>query len=377
MTRITPKRKAALADIVTIAAFFLILCGGLMAHLLAGDQERSDTERRVLEQFPQVSAKTIWNGTFFDDLETYGADQFPARDGFLELKAAGTIWGLGERDTEGYYMAQGQLSRLDDPPEESSVLRVAELYQMLAEQYGKEGRVYYTVIPSKNRYLAAQNGYPSWDYDRIEQLLREHTEGIQEIRISGLLEAEDYYQTDLHWRQEELLDVADALLSGMSNPTGSGGWDTYTKTYGGAFLGAYARQSFLDVQADALYYLESPVTKGASVYDWEEGVTTAVYEKAALDGADQYDIFLSGAKALLTVENPLAEEERELILFRDSFGSSLAPLLLHGYSKITLVDLRYISRTALEQYLEPSQNCDILFAYNDSVLGSSAMIDRP
>ena len=88
---------------------------------------------------------------------------------------------------------------------------------------------------------------------------------------------------------------------------------------------------------------------------------------------DAYDVFLSGAAALLTVENPLAQTERELILFRDSFGSSLAPLLLSGYRRVTLVDLRYIASSELEKYIDFDDQ-DVLFLYSTQILNSGAML---
>ena len=38
-----------------------------------------------------------------------------------------------------------------------------------------------------------------------------------------------------------------------------------------------------------------------------------------------------------------ADTEKELVIFRDSFGSSISPLLINYYSKITIIDNRYIS----------------------------------
>lgn len=58
---------------------------------------------------------------------------------------------------------------------------------------------------------------------------------------------------------------------------------------------------------------------------------------------DAYDLFLTGAAAFLILENKNNLGGRELVIFRDSFASSLAPLLMEGYSKITLIDLRYLS----------------------------------
>ena len=61
---------------------------------------------------------------------------------------------------------------------------------------------------------------------------------------------------------------------------------------------------------------------------------------------------------------------KELIIFRDSYGSSLAPLLLSSYSKITLVDTRYISPTILGNYIN-FDNKDVLFIYSISIINNS------
>ena len=47
-------------------------------------------------------------------------------------------------------------------------------------------------------------------------------------------------------------------------------------------------------------------------------------------------------------------------MFRDSFCSSLAPLLLDGYKKITVIDLRYIGSPLLKGLVEFKDNQDVL-----------------
>ena len=64
-------------------------------------------------------------------------------------------------------------------------------------------------------------------------------------------------------------------------------------------------------------------------------------KKAA--GRDPYEMFLSGSVSLLRIENPQNTSGRRLVIFRDSFGSSIAPLLVEGYSSVTLVDIRYLA----------------------------------
>ena len=62
-----------------------------------------------------------------------------------------------------------------------------------------------------------------------------------------------------------------------------------------------------------------------------------------------------------------------MVLFRDSFGSSLAPLLLQGYRKVTLVDIRYMDPKLLSNYVN-FQNADVLFLYSTLVLNSSGAL---
>ena len=64
------------------------------------------------------------------------------------------------------------------------------------------------------------------------------------------------------------------------------------------------------------------------------------------------EIFLGGSKSLISIENPNAKTDRELVMFRDSFGSSIAPLLAEDYAKITLVDIRYLPVERIGNYID-------------------------
>ena len=97
-----------------------------------------------------------------------------------------------------------------------------------------------------------------------------------------------------------------------------------------------------------------------------EAVARAVRPEL-LDGTDGYDVFLSGAQAVLTVTSPNVHNGRHLVLFRDSFGSSLAPLLLGSFERITLVDLRYISAARLTDYADLSDATDVLYLCSTAV----------
>ena len=98
------------------------------------------------------------------------------------------------------------------------------------------------------------------------------------------------------------------------------------------------------------------------VYNWDD-----------FAGLDPYDVYLSGAEALLTIENPLQSNGRHLILFRDSFGSSITPLLMEYYSRITVVDIRYMASSLLDEYVDFT-DADVLFLYCTSMFNAGATL---
>jgi hypothetical protein len=108
-----------------------------------------------------------------------------------------------------------------------------------------------------------------------------------------------------------------------------------------------------------------------SVYDYETNQTTGIYDREKFNGKDGYDVFLGGTKALLRIDNPNAETERELVVFRDSFGSSLIPLLVQGYKSIYVVDIRYIVPDAIPHYID-MEGKETLFLYSALILNQKA-----
>ena len=101
------------------------------------------------------------------------------------------------------------------------------------------------------------------------------------------------------------------------------------------------------------------------------GGLTGVYLAKCFSGMDGYDVFLSGVQSVITIEVNNAPSDRELIIFRDSFGSSIAPYFLGAYSKITLIDLR--SSVDWWNYVTLS-NQDVLFLYSTKILNNGSAL---
>lgn len=268
-----------------------------------------------------------------------------------------------------YYVKDGYAAKKDYPLNTTSVSYAASCIQNICSTYlSEDTNIYLSVIPDKNYFLADGTDIPRMDYDALVNQLTADNSGLKYIDIFDALSIEDYYKTDPHWRQEKIQPVARRLAEEM----GAELTDEYTVTEADApYCGAYYGKTEEQLEAEPLYYLESDLLSGCSVYNFETSETMGVYDTALLHGKDAYEVFLSGSRSLLTIENPSAQTDKELIIFRDSFGSSLAPLLVSGYSKITLVDIRYISSARLGQFID-FDGQDVLFIYSTLVLNNSS-----
>ena len=340
------KRKASIA---TAAVFLAVLFGFSLLHLALPDREVSRSERR-LAQLPPLSSG------FSDKLEEYMLDQFPLREQLRTVNSLVRLYGLGQADIHSIYLQGGGAFRMDGPLQEKQVRHAAAVFSAVQETYFPSLPSHYVIVPDKN--AKAETSRPRLDTETLRGIVREALPGMTEIDIWDLLSADDYYKTDPHWRQERLLPVAAAICEAL----GADAPGTFTEKTLSPFYGAYYGQAALPMAPDTLTYLESADTKAAEVTGPE-----LVYRPELLDGTDGYDVFLSGAQAVLTVTSPNVHNGRHLVLFRDSFGSSLAPLLLGSFERITLVDLRYISAARLADYADLSDATDVLYLCSTAV----------
>lgn len=208
------------------------------------------------------------------------------------------------------------------------------------------------------------------DYGALVSQLRESTPYMTYIDLFDLLTIDDYYRTDAHWRQERLEPVARRIAAAMGTDAGA----SYREvTLERPFYGVYSGYAALPLAGERLSYLTNDTIDACRVTNYETDKTGPVYDLDKAAGSDPYELFLSGSVSLLTVDNPNARTDRELVIFRDSFGSSLAPLLLEGYSRVTLVDIRYLSPSQLGNFLTFDRQ-DVWFLYSTSVLNNSSTL---
>lgn len=359
---------------IVVAISFVIIIGSIMlANIIVPDKEFSYSERRKLMTIPDFSLEKLLKGKLVDEYEKYILDQFVFRDLFRGLKATGKYYLFNQKDNNDIYVVNGIIEKMKYKLDERSVLNAANKLNEIYERYLKDKNAAYAIIPDKSYFIAEENGYLTIDYDRLTEIMVQNVQSMKYINLFETLTIEDYYKTDIHWRQEKIIKVADLLLNELGNDVKDSN-NKYFQHMLYPFYGSYYGHAALKLEPDTMLYLTNKVIENAVVFDHQLNAFNKVYNTELFSGMDSYDVFLSGAKPLITIYNEDCKNNKELLLFRDSFGSSIAPLMLERYSKITLIDLRYISTDLLESYIDFSQDQDVLFLYNTGILNDSYML---
>ena len=351
---------------IIVIGFITILVIVFLANLVVKDKKVSTSERRKLAQFPEVTIKNVISGSVISKWEKYVEDQFVVRDLLRGIKSFWSMNIFVQKDNNKLFEKNDAIYKIDYPLSEKNVKKSAQKINEVYERYLKGMNVYYSIIPEKNYYLE-NDDHLKLNYDELQQITQREVSELKYIDIREGLDLDDYYRTDLHWKQEKLQDVVGIIQKRIGLEEKEIIYEMQNK---GEFYGAYYGQLATNIVPDTLYVLTNETIENCTVYNFETQKNGSVYTEN--NSADKYDIFLSGATPLISIENPNSQTDKELLLFRDSFGSSIAPLLVENYRKITLIDLRYISSQLLGEFIE-FKDQDVLFLYSTVVLNQNIL----
>jgi hypothetical protein len=292
-------------------------------------------------------------------------DNFYQRETFRKLKTSVELDVFKKQDVNKIYKYNDFLVEQIYPLDEKSATNLTNKINYIKDSYLNEtNKIYYSIIPDKNYYT--DNSHLKLDYDKMQQIMENNLNGLQYIDIFQDLSLDSYYYTDSHWKQEKLQNVAKTIAENMNFSI----TQNYNEQKVATFKGVYAGQLPINTKEDEIKILVNNVIADANAYNYETKEQGGIYNFKKLTGYDKYDIYLSGATPLIEISNANNKTNKTLVIFRDSYASSLAPLLTEGYSKITLVDTRYISPKILNEYVN-FENADILFLYSTLIINNS------
>ena len=194
--------------------FAVIMAFGLITNLIWADQEVSLLERRPLAQKPELNLEFVISGNADTKIESYFLDQVAGRNTYLIWKSFVDKYIISKDDSNGYYSQNGHLFKMNYPLKESRVIKAAKKLDELLELLDEGNKVFYGIIPDKEQF-ANNNNHLKVNFEELvtifNQALKNEDGNASYLDIYGLLTLDDFYTTDLHWRQDRLDPVVDAI----------------------------------------------------------------------------------------------------------------------------------------------------------------------
>ena len=355
------------------AFVFLIFIFGMAVWFLFNPKsDYSSSEKRYLQQFPDVSVDKVLDGTFGTDFESYFADQFPARSFWVGLNAYYNL-DTGNNGANGVYNC-GNGYLINKPVSTDNKL---EKNVNAIVKFKNTIDVPVTVMFAPSTGYVADDVLPAVHdkynddtyFEQISSTISANGISFVDLRktfkdayASG---NQLYYKTDHHWTTLGAYTAYEKLCEQLDiSPATKERFDI--KTYGGFYGTTYSTSGFWFTQPDSIQIWDNPENTEKNIkVKISEGTNTdefgSMYFYDHLEEDDKYPVFIYGNHALTEITNSNAEGGT-ILLLKDSFSHSLAPFLAENYSKIILVDMRYY-KMSVSQIVEQEKPEQVIFLY--------------
>lgn len=365
-----------------LCAWFLLcfLTVIVAANAIKKDSDFSETENRMLTQKPEIGWKEISDGSFMKDYESYVSDQFIGRDQWISLKLS-TDRLLGKKESNGVYLGKEKyLMEVLSNSDEKNLERNLEAVVAFQKKH-TDLNFFFTMIPNAayilTDYMPADAPVrdQSKDIERVKEKLGSNihfldvTDTMKEHQADGI-----YYKTDHHWTSRGAYEVFTKIAPELQIENPASEYEIYPVT--DKFSGTLASKSGYRKANDTIeIYIPKNVKNDYVVYyPDEQRKTASMYESDRLEQKDKYEVFFGGNHALVDITTT-CEQERCLLLFKDSYANSFVQFLTPYFREIVMVDPRYYYED-IENVISSKRVTDVLFLYNiNTFLGDNSLAD--
>lgn len=372
------KKKGAFISLIMIWFFCLVIFGVSGLHIATEDNKFSESENRVLGEFPKLSVATIADGSFMRDFETYLTDQFPFRDGIISLKTlADRI--VGKNEENGVYI--GKDGFLFDSQTSLDSKHIKEIGNAVLSFKEKHSDLETAFILAPNstyvysEYLPEYLELPDqrWLIRAVHKQIDDETilwPAAAKILKKNASEAQLYYKTDHHWTTRGAYLLFKEICLGWELEESSKAVDKRFKFYevSNTFEGTLASTSGVHSTKDRVEICLPKKSEGTYVVNFESSgeKTASLFFKDKLQQKNQYEVFMGGNYDKVIIST-VSQSGRSLLLIKDSYANCMIPMLTPYFSKIVVIDPRYLT-DSLDSIVKENDFSHMLYLYNINTL---------
>ena len=345
---------------ITIGIFCALILAGTVSGIAVPDKTYSASEKRKLTQKPTISGENLIAGKFGGDLESYLADQFPARDSWVTAKTFADL-ASGKREIGGVYFARDGylIDRFVSYKAKQFKANVAAL-KALSDKLDIPVRV--MLVPTAAQILSDKLPDFAPNLDQKKLLEYAKAQGIDTVDVFNALSAHSdeyiYYKTDHHFTSLGAYYCYSAWKAAKgvtAEPISAWKSEVLCDDFRGT---TYAKVNYPLAPFDtitAYYRAEHSVSYNSGAY-----VADSIYERKYLEGSDQYAAFLNSNQAETIIQG---SGEGKLLIIKDSYANTFAQFVVDEYAEVHLIDPRFY-RGSVSDYVAENGIDEVLALYN-------------
>lgn len=358
---------------IFVIVMVLILAGTGIEIFVTKDRSFSENENRYLAERPKISLSNIENNDFQKSLENFISDQIPEREKLITLRSV-TKELTGIKDIEGAYIGKDgyyfEKITNEDVSEEQLKNNIRYINTFLNKN--KELKSYVMLIPGSGNILTDKlpKHAEVYDYNYYEKIAeKEFTNNADNNTqivntydsLKKLSKDYIYYKTDHHWTTKGAFIAYNEFckVEGIESESYE---NLEMKNVTDKFYGTlYSKVLDKKKKGDSIEIAENIPQCNVMI----NGKKSEIYHMDKLKEKDKYQVFFGGNYGVVSIENNEANNDKNLLIIKDSYANSFTPFLLKDYKTITIVDYRYFSGN-LQSIVESNNITDVLVLYEMS-----------
>lgn len=364
---------------VVVSLFCAAIFGVFILAAIMHDREKSETENRVLKQFPKFSFSALFDGSFMKNFETYFNDQFPFRDGLITLKTK-IDRSVGKSEENGVYIGKdGFLFEAPTKPDNSRISELSKAVTAFSKD-NKKLKKAFILSPNASDILPEKLPAALKLEDRSDSFskIKNGISGISWVDCKGIFEKQEdksalFYRTDHHWTTRAAYLPFKELSSLWKLGAKDKNYSFYTVS--SSFQGTLSSSAAVKDTTDKIEICvpKKQTEKYTVLYESSDRKTASLFEEEKLNQKNQYEVFLGGNYDKVIISTA-ADTSAALLVFKDSYANCMLPMLTPYFSKIVVIDPRYFS-DSLKAVMSETKFTHVLFLYNmDTFLGDTSLV---
>jgi len=344
----------------------------------------SENENRFLSRFVKPDFKgfvqnffndrsnNIKDRRFMNAFDDWFADRFFAREEWIVLKNELEML-QGKSEINDVFVTEERLVQVWRGYDEERVTAVLTAMDGFAER-NPHAAVSFMLIPSAQE-LYIDTLPPNSGAGNQEMFIRHCYNSLEYITgvdvLTPLFENRDsyiFYRTDHHWTSYGAYWGYYAAAARLEFAPLEPGWFNIEHASSN-FLGTlYSKTLNRRIAPDIIsFYTPSRIQPPELTLTVNTGLEITehdtLYFREYLDVKDKYAVFLGMNSPIMDIVTDLENNDKSLLIFKDSYAHAMIPFLVNHYKRITVVDMRYIN-VDVRQFIDIEEYEQILFIYN-------------